>query len=161
MIGGERGAKSTSGITSRRLDPNFFKVAVSQNPPIRDAVKRHASREAQIFLSGLCRQSSRHAQYYLFQYNLHRCGKVHVPLREEFLGPASRPFKQLVELAVRHRESGAVVEVIQIQSEGTVGLQIDEVIQNLLCESGRAIWRQAHYFVLARVDLEAGVVGES
>src|SRR5262249_52805549 len=71
-----------------------------------------------------------------------------------------RPTEQTVELLVGHPKSGAVVEIAQIEPEGAVRLQVDEVIEDQLCVAGLTIGGEAHDLVLARVDLEARVVGE-
>src|SRR5271170_3980366 len=83
-----------------------------------------------------------------------------MPLRKQFLWFASRPPEQAVELAVGHREAGAVIEIFQVQSKRPVRLQIDQVIENLRRESRRSVGSEAHHFVLTGIHFEAGVVGK-
>ena len=68
--------------------------------------------------------------------------------------------EQTIEGAVGHRQAMEVVEVLDVQLERTVLLQIDELGQNRLHVLGLAVRREPHHLVLARVDLEAGVVRE-
>jgi len=65
-----------------------------------------------------------------------------------------------VELFRGHRETGAIVKVREIETDRTVVLQVDDVLENLLRIGRLAVWREAHEFVLAFVDLEAGVIGK-
>ena len=60
----------------------------------------------------------------------------------------------------RHRQSGAIIEISQVETVRTVGLQIDKMIKNLVDVFRLAIRRQSHDLVFAGVDLEAGVIGK-
>src|SRR5262249_53576371 len=74
---------------------------------------------------------------------------------------ANRRPEQLGELLVRHGQTGAIVEVVEIQPERPVGLEVDQMIEN---ESGvfwLAVRREPHKLVLAGIDLKAGVIRES
>ena len=64
------------------------------------------------------------------------------------------------ELLVRHAQAGAIVEVALVEAEGAVFLEVDDVVQDRVLELRLAVGREAHHLVLARIDLEAGVVGE-
>jgi len=48
-----------------------------------------------------------------------------------------------------------VGEVVHVQAEGTIRTQVDELVEDLVDESGLAIGRHTHHLVLALVDLEA------
>ena len=103
---------------------------------------------------------ARHAQHDLLGDLLHRGGKIHVPLRELGLRIARRAAEKLVELRRRHGEAGRVIEVALVEPEGAVVLEVDHVVEDEVGVLGLAIGREAHDLVLARIDLEAGVVGE-
>ena len=81
-------------------------------------------------------------------------------LSQQLVRLARRPFEQGVELAVGHRQAGAVVEIVQVQVEGTVRFEVDDMIQDLLCVTRRSVWRETHQLVLARVHFESGVISE-
>ena len=65
-----------------------------------------------------------------------------------------------VELFVGHPQPGAVVEIGLIEPESPVVLQVHDVVEDQIGILGLAIGRQPHDLVLARIDLEAGVIGE-
>ena len=68
--------------------------------------------------------------------------------------------EQLVKSLVRHRQAGAIIEIVQVQAERAVRLQVDQMVQDALREFRLAVGREPHHLVLAGVDLEAGVIGE-
>jgi hypothetical protein len=68
--------------------------------------------------------------------------------------------EERVEPAVRHGEAGAIVEVRHVEPERAVGLEVDQVLEDLLLEPRLAVGRKPHHLVLAGVDLEPRVVGE-
>ena len=59
-----------------------------------------------------------------------------------------------------HGESAQIVEVLLIQPEGTIFPEIDQFTIDEIHVLGYAIRRESHHLVLARVDLEAGIIGE-
>ena len=61
---------------------------------------------------------------------------------------------------VRHGQPGAIVEIVEIEAERTVGLDIDQVVANDFFVFRRSVGCKPHQFVLARIDLEAGIVCE-
>ena len=63
-------------------------------------------------------------------------------------------------MTVGHGQAGREVEVAHVEPEGAVRLEVDEFIQNRIDVTRLAIRREAHHFVFAGVDLEAGVIGE-
>ena len=81
-------------------------------------------------------------------------------LLEPGLGIARRRAEQRMEALVRHGQPGAIVEIIEIEAERAVGLEIDQIVANDLLVFRRSVGREPHQLVLARIDLEAGVVGE-
>ena len=65
-----------------------------------------------------------------------------------------------VELAVGHGQADAVVEVVEVEPERTVGLQVDQLVEDHPGVARLAVGRKPHQLVFARIDLEAGVIGE-
>ena len=53
-----------------------------------------------------------------------------------------------------------VIEIIQVQPEGSVPLYVDQMGSYLVGENGLSVRREPHQLVLATVDLEAAVVRE-
>ena len=100
------------------------------------------------------------AQHDVLQHRLDRGRDVHVLLLEPGLGIARRRAEQRVEALVRHGQPGAVVEIVEIEPERAVGLEVDQVVANDVLVFRRPIGREPHQLVFARIDLEAGVVGE-
>ena len=103
---------------------------------------------------------SRHAKHGLFRDVLHGAGQVHLALGKLAFRLARRPSKQTVEGAIGHREALAEVEVAHVQAQRPVLAKIDQFIEDLPHKARLAVGRQAHHFVLARIHLEPGVVGE-
>src|ERR1035438_7812121 len=64
-------------------------------------------------------------------------------LSQQLVRLARRPFEQGVELAVGHRQAGAVVEIVQVQVEGTVRF---EVLPPVIYASAVAMsWREFRF----------------
>ena len=95
-----------------------------------------------------------------FEHGLDRGRDIHVLLFEHALGTARRQPEQRVEAPIRHRQARAVVEIVEIEPERPVVLDVDEVIEDELDMVRSAVGREPHQLVFARIDLEAGVVGE-
>ena len=127
---------------------------------VRHAVQRDAAGEAEILRSRLRRQRSCDAQDHLLEDNLDRSGDVHVDLLEVLLGLAHGDPEETSELLVRHDQADAIVEIGHVEPEAAVRLQIDEVVQNELCEPRLPVGRETHQLVFARIDAKAGEVGE-
>jgi hypothetical protein len=53
-----------------------------------------------------------------------------------------------------------VVEIVEIEAERAVVLDVDQLVADHVHVFRRAIGREPHQLVLARIDLEAGIVGE-
>ncbi len=81
-------------------------------------------------------------------------------LREELVGTARRAAEQLVEARVGHPQAGAIVEVALVEAEAAVGLEVDQMVEDLLAVARYAVRREAHQLVLAGIHLEPGVVRE-
>ena len=150
----------TARIACCRLNPDVSERSLSQQSAVADTVQRHTACEAQILRAGLLVDRARHAQHDLFAHNLDRAREVHFPLRELRLRDPRRPAEQAVESAIRHGEAGEVIEVPLVQRERAVLTQVDELAIDRIHIFWLAIGSQAHELVLARIDLETGVIGE-
>jgi hypothetical protein len=80
--------------------------------------------------------------------------------RQRGLFVARRQAEQLVELLVRHRQAGAIVEIRHVEPERSVGLEVDQVVADQARKPRLPIGRKAHQLVLAGIDPEAGVIRE-
>src|SRR5262249_49654108 len=91
---------------------------------------------------------------------LDRAREIHVALREALFWLARRATEQRVETRIGHGETGAIVEIAQIEAERSVRLEVDQMIENELCVFRFAIRGEPHQLVFPRVDLETGVIRE-
>ena len=66
----------------------------------------------------------------------------------------------MIEAGVGHRKPGTVIEIIQIEAKRPVGLEVDEMLEDQRRVLRLAIGSETHDLVLARIHLEAGVVGK-
>ena len=112
------------------------------------------------FSPGLARDRGGELEHHLLGDRLDRRGQVHFALGERRFGLARRRAEQRIEARVGHRQPGAVVEVVQVQPEGAIVLDVDELLLDDVEILRLAVGREPHHLVFARVDLEAGVVGE-
>ena len=66
-------------------------------------------------MPGLLRQRAHQAQHDLLQHRLDRGGQIHVTLLQSLLRTSRWPTEQRVEALVRHRQAGAIVEIVEVQ----------------------------------------------
>ena len=161
MVAGERGAQSAARVARRRLDPDPIAAGIAQDLAIRDAIERDASRQAEVSYSRFLAQRTREAQDDLLGDCLDRGRQIHVIGRQRLIGLARRPAEELVEAPRGHRQAGAKIEIAHVQAERAVRFHVDQVLEDLVLVPGLAVRGEPHHLVFARVDLEAGVVGES
>ena len=143
-------AASTGRRTSPCRSSLPLATQLSATPPARQRLRSPVSRA----------MASRELQHDLLGHRLDRRGEIHLALRERSLRLARRSAEQRVEARVGHREAGAVVEVVEVEPEGAVVLDVDQVLLDEIGVPRLAVRREPHHLVLARVHLEAGVVGE-
>ena len=79
-------------------------------------------------------------------------------LRQARLATTRRSLEEVVEPGVGHRQPGAIVEVGQVETEGSVGLEVDQMVENALRIPRRAVRREPHDLVLAGIHLEPRVI---
>ena len=158
VIGGQGGTQGAAGVARGGLDPQVVELPVPEHPAVADAIESDAAAQAEVSDAVISGNGARKAHHDLFGHGLYRRSQVHVPLRQRLLGLARGTAEQVVEPPVRHRQSGAVVEVIEVQPERAVRFQVDQMVMN---ESGvlrLAVRRESHELVFARIDLESRVV---
>src|SRR6266487_6021528 len=63
-------------------------------------------------------------------------------------------------MPVRHGQPGAVLEVLQVQTEAAVLLDVYQSFPDEVRVPGLSVRGKPHHLVFARIDLEAGVIGE-
>ncbi len=73
---------------------------------------------------------------------------------------AHRLSKQSGKPLVRHRQASTIVKIGHVQPERAVQLQIYQMVENKLDIFWLPVRSQAHHFILARIDLEAEIIGE-
>ena len=159
--GEERGPQRSSGVARGRLDPEPVEDLLPQDAAVAHAVQGDASGQAEVLEAGLAPDVPRHPEHDLLRGFLDRGRQVHVALGRGGLGRAGRAAEQVMEAGVRHGQARAVVEEAHVRAEGAVLAQVHQALEDELREARLAVRGQAHDLVLARVDLEAGVVGES
>ena len=153
-------ADCTPGVTGGRLDPQAFERALTQDPPVADAVQGHTAGETQVLRTGFAVDRPGQAQHHFFRDVLDRPRQIHLSLRQSRLRLPGRTAEQHIELSIGHGQSGAVVEVLHVEPERAVRLQIHQMVVDVFGVLRLAVRSQTHDLVLAGVDLEARVVGE-
>src|SRR5262249_16116722 len=61
---------------------------------------------------------------------------------------------------IGHCKPGAIVEIIHVETKGTIRFEVNHMVIDGLWVLWRAVWCQTHYLVFARIDFEPGVIGE-
>ena len=80
---------------------------------------------------------------------------------DPFFGSPRRHPKQARKALVCHPQAGAIVEIVLIELEAAVRLQIDQVVEDGLCEPRLPIRGKPHDFVFAGIDPKAREIGKS
>ena len=71
-----------------------------------------------------------------------------------------RSAEKAIEGAIRHGEAGHEIEVAQVEAEGAVWLEIDQLRQDQVAKDRFAVGGETHHFVFPGVDPKTEVVGE-
>ena len=90
VVYGERGANRKSGIAGGGLHEHFLKGGRVEDLSIRDAIERHASGQAQSFLSAALREPVPASDQNFLESGLHARGKIVVPCGERLFRLARR-----------------------------------------------------------------------
>ena len=149
-----------AGIARRRLDPEALERTLAQDPAVPHAVERDPTREAELLHAGEPVRRARHAQHRHLADFLNRTRDVEVALDQVGLRHPRWRAEQLVERPVGHGETAEVVEVLLVQAERAVFTDVDHVVEQQLDVFRLTVGGETHDLVLARVHLEAEVVGE-
>ena len=100
-------------------------------------------------------------QDHLFGHHLDRGRQIHILLGDRSFGFARWAAEEILEAAIRHGEAGAIVEIRLIDPEASIRFQVQQLVADKRGIFRLAVGRQPHQLVFTRIDLEAGVVGES
>ena len=73
-------------------------------------------------------------------------------LGQKLIRRARRLAEEPVELAVRHRQANAVVEIFKVELERAVGLEVDQIVENYRGVTRLPIGSEPHQLVFARCD---------
>ena len=112
------------------------KRAVAQDLAVGDAVERHAARQAEIL-----HLRSRAARLRVSRSTTSSSTACIEAARSMCFcsssdsGSRGGAAEQRVEALVRHRQPGAIVEIIEIEPERAVGLEVDEVVADRAAHS--------------------------
>ena len=160
VVSSEGRAYRAASIAGCRLNPDVVEDSFPQKLSIGHAVQRYVDSQAEIPLP--CRALDVLCELYdnVFGDCLNRSCKIHMPLRKLALWIPGWPAEKRIEPAICHGQAGAVVEVPHVEMEGPIFLDINEVLLNKINVARLSVRRQAHDFVLARVDFESCVVSK-
>ena len=156
----QRSTERAAGVSSRGLDPDALEGAFPLEPAIGDAIQRDAAGKHQVLHAGLRVNIASHPKNRFFGDRLNARCEIHVPLIQIRVGLSWRSSEQLMKSLARHRQALTVVEVLHVEPQTAVGLQIDEMLQDLVAIHGTAVRGKPHQLVFAAVDLESAIVGE-
>ena len=101
-----------------------------------------------------------HAEDDLLGDDLDRLGQVHLSLGDLGLRGAGRPVEQLGKAVVGHGEAVEIAEVREVEPEGPILADVEQMVINRLHVHRFPVGRQPHELVFARVDFEAREIGE-
>ena len=156
----QRRAECTAAVAGCRLDPEAFERSFSQQSTVCNAVQCNTARHAEIALSGLCMNMSRHSKHDVLSHALDTGGNIHFALGDWAFGVTRRSAEQRMKARTGHGETVAIVEVALIKPERAIIMQAHDVIANGLLKAWLAIRRKSHQLVLAAVDAKSTVVSE-
>ena len=123
----KRRTQRTSGITGRRLDPQFVKRAFTQKAPVGDTIQGDSSGETKLLQARLPMDMDGQPQHHILGHLLDARRKIHVPLSDGIVRTAGVALKKPVETPVRHGQSRTVVEIPLVQPERSVVQDLDEM----------------------------------
>src|SRR5262245_51170027 len=124
MIRGQRRADRAACVPSSRLHPDLLVDAFRQDLTVGHAVEGNAPGQAEILQAGLGADRAGETQHDLLGDHLDGSRNVHVEGGQQLLRLPHRLTEQLVEAAVRHGESRAVVEEALVDTKSAVGAKM-------------------------------------
>jgi hypothetical protein len=143
-----------------RLDPDVLEDLLLQDLAVGHTVEGDTAGQAEVVRGDLRLGPADDLLHDFLEHYLDGGGQVHVHPAEGRLGLAAGHAEELLEGPAGHGQAGMVVEVLEVQAEGAVFADVDEVLVDKVLVFRLAIGGQAHQLVLARVDPEAAEVGE-
>ena len=117
--------RERSRVSRGRLNPDFLKRALPQQPPVGDTVQRDTARKREVLHAGDLVRVARHSQDDLLRYRLDRRGNVHFALRDLRFGGSRGPVEELLHLRGRHAVVVTEREVIHVHPERAVLFEIE------------------------------------
>ncbi len=157
---GEGRAHGPSRVTGSRLDEEVFEETRALERPVRDAVQRDASGEAEVPGARELLRVPGHLQDDLLGDGLHGRREVHLALRQERLRSPRRPSEEALERTSRHRETVSELELVEVEPDRAVVVHLDDLPPDDVGEPRLSVGREPHQLVLAAVHLEPAEVGE-
>ena len=124
-----------------KFNPDIFKRAFPENPPVSHTIQRNAPCQAEISHRCLLVNISANSQHDLFGHTLHGGCKVHFPHGDLGFRFPRRGAKKFFKAAARHGQSRAVIEIRLIESERSILFQIDDLQKHL---DARWNWSAGH-----------------
>ena len=153
------GPQCPAGVPGRGLDPDVLEGSFTQNLAVGDAVERHAARQSQVLRTGERVRGASRTHHDLFGHDLDRRCDVHLALGDVGFRRARWAFEEFVHPWRGHDVVVAVGEIGHIHLEGSVFLQVQQVVEDPVAIDRFAIRRESHQLVLAAIHLETGEVG--
>src|SRR6516165_2780246 len=128
MVDRECGSERAARITGSRLNPDIVDRPVSEDLAIDHTIERHSSSKTQILFAGLLNETAGKAHHGVLDHDLNGCRQIHVTLLEPAVGATRWCAEQFMKAIVRHRQAGAIIEIIEIESERAVRFKIDQIV---------------------------------
>ncbi len=156
----QSGAQRAARVAGGRLDEQPVESRLAPDTAVRNAIERHAAGHHQVLGARQPGDVGHELEHRLFDNLLHRGRQVHFASRDLRFPLAWRSAKQVVEALVGHALTVEIAEVARIETKRAVVQHVDQLLADQIGVLGFAVGRQAHQLVLARVDLEAAIVGK-
>src|SRR5438093_110486 len=102
----------------------------------------------------------RHLQHYLFRYHLNTACQIHLALSNARFWLARWTTKKFVEGTVRHSQPLRVAEILVVHAKAAILPDFQQLIFDLTDELRLPVRSESHYFVLAAINFESGVISE-
>ena len=157
---GQGGPQGPTGVTRRGLDPHPVEDSLPENLPVGHAVEGDAPGQTQVPLPRDLPGVAGDLEHDLLGHVLDGAGDVHLAPGDGAFGITGRTAEQFAEPPVGHGESGEIVEVVLVETEGPVLLDVEELLLDEVAVYRLPVGGQPHKLVLPGVHPEPGEVGE-
>ena len=143
------GAQGASCVAGRRLDPQRVETRFAVDTSVGHAIQRHASGEAEVPPAGRFAGVTGQAEDDFFRHDLDRPRNITVSFRDRLIRRSRRPAERAIETVAGHPTGVQKIEVRQIQPEGAVCLEVQQLAANQLRETRLTIGGESHQFVFS------------